>query len=146
MLGSRSHGWGSHKKHRGGGHRGGRGNAGSGKRGDSKKPSIWKTVHQDYGKHGFLKKGQVDVDSTVNFWYFEEKFVRLLSEKKITKVGDHYQCDLSALGFTKLLGTGTLSHKIHFIVEKCPERVVSKAKSMGCQVTVGKASVSVDEK
>ena len=42
QRGSKTHGWGAMKKHRGAGHRGGRGAAGSGKRGDAKKPSIWR--------------------------------------------------------------------------------------------------------
>ncbi len=37
QRGTKTHGYGSMKKHRGAGHRGGRGNAGSGKRGDKKR-------------------------------------------------------------------------------------------------------------
>jgi large subunit ribosomal protein L15 len=40
QRGSKTHGWGSMKKHRGAGNRGGRGKAGTGKRGDQKKPTI----------------------------------------------------------------------------------------------------------
>ena len=54
QRGSKTHGWGSMKKHRGAGNRGGRGRAGSGKRGDAKKPSYQKKAY--LGGHGFKSK------------------------------------------------------------------------------------------
>ena len=53
QRGSKTHGWGSKKKHRGAGNRGGKGNAGSGKRADQKKPSFWKSKDWKYGIYGF---------------------------------------------------------------------------------------------
>jgi len=61
QRGSKTHGWGAMKKHRGAGNRGGRGMAGTGKRGDAKKPSIQKNKKY-FGKYGFksLKKRKIE--------------------------------------------------------------------------------------
>ena len=57
QRGSKTHGWGSMKKHRGAGNRGGRGKAGTGKRADTKKPTIINLFGAKgyFGKKGFLQ-------------------------------------------------------------------------------------------
>ena len=57
MRGTKTHGWGSKKKHRGAGNRGGRGMAGAGKRAEHKKTLILKKYTNAY----FGKKGSFSI-------------------------------------------------------------------------------------
>src|SRR3989338_7387915 len=88
QRGSKTHGWGAKKKHRGQGNRGGRGMAGTGKRADSKKPSIWK---EDYfGKHGFVSKTPKIKINAVNVNFIEQHIGKFLSDNLVKKEGDFY--------------------------------------------------------
>ena len=91
QRGSKTHGWGAKKKHRGAGNRGGRGMAGSGKRAGQKKPTILTTYGNSYfGKHGFHRPQ------------------KLLSEIKTINIEDlgkfkEDKINLTGLGYNKLL-------------------------------------------
>jgi large subunit ribosomal protein L15 len=78
QRGSKTHGWGAMKKHRGAGNRGGRGRAGTGKKGDAKKPNIWKNKKY-FGKAGFKKKGMAKKINYVNLIYLDQHADELIS-------------------------------------------------------------------
>ncbi len=131
--GSKTHGWGSMKKHRGAGNRGGRGMAGTGKRGDAKKPSIWKNKKY-FGKYGFHKPGVVKKVVPVNLSYFEEKADELVANKLITKEADRYVIDAAKLGFNKVLGCVKLTKKFKIVSESFSKKAVEKIKAAGGEV------------
>jgi len=97
MRASRTHGYGSHKKHRGAGSRGGRGMAGSKKH---KKTWIMKYKPGHLGKQGFKSLQQR----------------KLVSGKKAINVRDlaklsagKKELDVTQLGYDKVLGGGSIS-------------------------------------
>ena len=104
QRGSKTHGWGAMKKHRGAGHRGGRGAAGSGKRGDAKKPSIWRNTEYA-GKKGFTSHS-TSTESPITLAHLENHKKTLIAEGIIIVNGNQHTVDLTKAGYTKLLGTG----------------------------------------
>ena len=136
QKGSKTHGWGSMKKHRGKGNKGGAGMAGTGKRGDANKPSIW---HKKYfGKHGFTRKRKRVIVNTINLKEIEQKLESWINSKKISKEGDAYKIDLKALGFDKLLSEGKLSSKLNIEVDQASKKAVEKVSGAGGSVSVKK--------
>jgi large subunit ribosomal protein L15 len=149
---SKTHGWGSKKKHRGAGNRGGRGNAGSGKRGDQKKPAYWnpnKPVDQKrgksyFGKHGFFSVTGKDVKA-LNVRYLDTQVVAWAAEKKVSKSGDVFIVDLKALGYGKLLGTGKITKKIKVTVAAATPSAIEKVNAAGGSITLTKAAEESEE-
>ena len=133
QRGSKTHGWGSMKKHRGAGSRGGRGMAGSGKRSDSKKPSNWKEKY--FGKHGFKSKKQGIKIKALNLLDIENRLNSLLKEKIIEKENDFYDIDAEKLGFNKLLSKGNVSNKFRIKVMYASKNAIEKVKAAGGNVT-----------
>jgi len=129
--GSKTHGWGSMKKHRGAGNRGGRGMAGSGKRGDATKPSIWKDKKY-FGRYGF--KGLSDKVKGINLLDIELGFNKLLSLKKITEKEGVFDINLTKLGYDKLLGKGKVTRKYNINVKSASAKAVDKVKKAGGNV------------
>ena len=106
QRGSKTHGWGAMKKHRGAGNRGGRGMAGSGKRADQMKTWIIKKYGLDnyFGKHGFnIPKKIKQIDNTIN----------------IKDLPNKDEINLTEMGYTKLLSKGNINKKIKVIVKSC---------------------------
>ncbi|MEM4756303.1 MAG: uL15m family ribosomal protein [Candidatus Woesearchaeota archaeon] len=133
LRGSKTHGWGAMKKHRGAGHRGGRGNAGSGKRGDAKKPSYWKNEK----KKGFVSVNQKKrALPAINLSTLDRLLPTLLSEKKVRVEQGFYVVDLSSLGYGKLLGSGNTTHKYKITVMSASKRGIEKVKAQGGDVVV----------
>jgi len=133
LRGSKTHGWGSMKKHRGAGNRGGRGRAGSGKRGDANKPSNWKN-NKYFGKHGFKKKGLKEEIKAINILYLEDNFDNLLKKKIISKENDSYTIDISKLGCNKLLASGKVTRKFKITVKYASNNALKKIKEKGGEV------------
>lgn len=132
--GSQTHGGGAKKKRRGAGHRGGRGNAGSGKRADQKKPSNW---DEDYfGKSGFTSKSRRAKDFVVNINLLEEMVPSLLEQNLAVKQGDVVVVDLETVGYTKLLGDGSLKTKLKITVPYASAGAIEKIKQAGGEVSV----------
>jgi len=136
LRGSKTHGWGAKKKHRGAGNRGGRGMAGSGKRADSKKPSLWKERY--FGKIGFKKKGVKKHIKITSIVYLEENLNKLLSKKLVKKENDVYIVDIASLGFNKLLGDGKVTKKFKITAEYASDNAVEKIKKAGGEVVLTK--------
>ncbi len=130
MRGSKTHGWGSKKKHRGAGNRGGRGMAGTGKRAGQKKPSILKQYGSTYfGKKGFVKPNRVE-EKTINLDYIEKHLDELTAKGLIIKENNHYIIDIRKLGYDKLLGKGRIKNK-YKVTGKTSQRAAERIKKAG---------------
>lgn len=136
QRGSKTHGYGSMKKHRGAGHRGGKGNAGTGKRAGTKKPTLWNIHKGTYlGKRGFNpNKGRKVKTKTTNIFYLEEQTDKWL-KKGIAKVEkDIYIIDLKKIGYTKLLGEGQVTKKYRIIIGNFSKKAEEKIKKAGGEI------------
>ncbi len=134
MRGAKTtHGYGSKKKHRGAGHRGGVGMAGTGKRADQKKPSILKEFgNAYYGKHGFHRPSKViDKLKGINLGQIDLHFDNYLAQNFVIKEGNTYMLDVAALGYQKVLGTGSLTHKVKIKARAFSASAVEKITAAG---------------
>jgi len=106
----RGSGYGSHKKHRGGGSRGGRGLAGLHKH---KRMTSIKYMPEHFGKRGFKRPQKVMRElRTINLKDLDSRVDELLKDKKIKKEKTGIKINLSELGYDKLLGSGRVKHKL----------------------------------
>jgi len=106
----RGSGYGSHKKHRGGGSRGGRGLAGLHKH---KRMTAIKYMPDHFGKRGFKRPQKVLKEvKTINLKDLDSMVEALLNEKKIKEDKQGIKINLSELGYDKLLGTGQVKHRL----------------------------------
>lgn len=133
QRGSKTHGWGAKKKHRGKGHQGGAGMAGTGKRADSKKPSIWKNAHY-FGKYGFVSKTQKIKINAVNISHIEQHLNIFLINNKIKKENEFYTVNLEGLGYNKLLGDGQVNLKFRIKTPYASALAIKKVKKAGGEV------------
>jgi len=125
-LGHRTRGYGSQKKHRGGGSRGGRGMAGLHKH---KIMRMVKYMPEHYGKEGFRSLGCKY--KIINIKQLDQLIEKMIEEKKIQKEKDTYIVKLDELGYDKLLGTGKLNHKIIIEAKSFSESARNKIEEMG---------------
>lgn len=130
--GTRRHGYGDKKRHRGAGHRGGRGNAGSGKMGDCKSPTFAR-IPDYFGKHGFISKTRMIVNP-VNVGYFDTHVDSLVKSGEIEKKAEVYYINCSKIGYTKLLSKGPVTHKFEITVDIAAPNAVSKVEAAGGKV------------
>ena len=133
LRGSKTHGYGSKKKHRGHGHRGGSGLGGTGKKGDAKKPSFWKDVDY-FGKNGFTSKSRVKTNA-VTLQYLDENAEKIGKENK-----GIYEINGKGLGFNKILGTGKATKKMNIICDSATKSAIEKIQQAGGSVTLTKKS------
>lgn len=133
QRGSKTHGWGAMKKHRGKGHQGGAGMAGTGKRADTKKPSIWKDKHY-FGKHGFVSKTPKVKINPVNVSYIEQHMGKFVSSGLAKKEQDSYSLELKKIGFNKLLGDGKISMKLRVTAPYASKTAIEKVKEAGGEI------------
>lgn len=120
LRGSKTHGWGAMKKHRGAGNRGGRGMAGTGKRADQKKPSILK----EYGNSYFGKRG----------FNIPPKIKKIKKVINILELPDRDNINLTELGYDKLLGKGEVTKKLKITVLYCSKKAKEKIEAKGGEV------------
>ena len=126
LRGSRTYGYGSHKKHRGGGSRGGRGMAGT-----KKHKKTWMLRHMPghLGKRGFkslVQRKLIPVKRAVNVRDLE----RLAAGEK--------ELDVSKHGYGRVLGGGSvriaLSVKAGYFTESARQKI---EKAKGKAVALG---------
>lgn len=133
--GKKAAGYGSHKKHRGGGSRGGRGLAGLHKH---KVMTMIKFMPDHFGKRGFRRPKVVTKNvRTINLDELDYKIEELLKEKKVKKEGNFIKVNLSDLGYDKLLGNGKVKHKLIIEGKSFSKQAIKKLEESG-----GKAVVS----
>lgn len=135
MRGSKTHGWGAMKKHRGAGSRGGRGMAGSGKRADTKKPTIIKKygLQSYFGKHGFRIPPRIKkIQKAINISYLEQNI------NKSKKENDFFIVDLKKLGFDKLLSKGKPTKKFKISLNAISKKAKIKIEKAGGEIILPK--------
>ncbi len=129
LRGSRTYGWGSHKKHRGHGNKGGSGMGGTGKRADAKKPSVW-NIPDYFGKIGFKKKGMVIKYTPINLSQVDLYIDTWVKQGKAKAGNGVYTIDLNTIGYNKLLGSGQIRKKIMITVTYASPSAVSKVEGL----------------
>lgn len=128
QRGTKTHGWGAMKKHRGHGNRGGSGMGGTGKKGDAKKPSIWKNTEY-FGRHGFKSKS-MKVIKAVTLQYLDENAEKLSGSAKAPFV-----IELAKHKFNKVLGTGKVTKKLNVTCDYFTPSAIEKIESAGGSFT-----------
>lgn len=127
LRGSRTHGWGRVGQHRKAGGRGGRGKAGGHKH-------FWSYVVKydpdRFGKFGFRRPVRPYVRPITLAQVSEMVYKGNFDVDKNGKV----IVDLKSMGFTKLLGSGTISKPVCIIVPKATEKAVEKVAEVGGEV------------
>jgi len=127
--GSRTHGKGSQKRHRGAGSRGGRGEAGN-----------WK--HEKFplkkqGKYGFKRPESVQEEKAVlNVGQIDESIDVLVDDGVAEEEGEGYTIDLASLGVDKLLGSGQVYNELRLTVNEATDSAVNKVEEAGGAVNV----------
>lgn len=120
LRGSKTHGWGAMKKHRGAGNRGGRGKAGTGKRADTKKP----TIINLFGARGYFgKKGFKRPQKTIK----PKSTINLEQLNKLEKA----DINLTEKNIDKLLGKGKITKKFNIIVKQFSKKAKEKIEKLG---------------
>ena len=131
MRASRTHGWGSPKKHRGSGSRGGVGNAGRGKKGQQMM-TLMHNIGFKLGKSGFVKPpSTVWVDKTINIGLIDSSIQKFLDSKIAKKAKDAVEINVSSLGCTKVLGSGKVTTKLIVIAKKFSSSAKAKIEAAG---------------
>lgn len=135
--GSRTHGWGAGKKHRGAGHRGGRGRAGVGKRGGQKVTAYLARGIKPIGRRGIrISRREVKVKpNPINLKDIEQRLDAWIARKQATKEGDVFVVDLKKLGYTRVLGEGKLTKKLKLICGKFSASAKKKIEEAGGSIT-----------
>jgi len=107
FRGKRTYGYGSHKKHRGGGSRGGRGKAGLHKH---KWSYTVKYAPEHFGKRGFKRPAAVVKEiKAINLKKIDQTVEKLLEQKIAEKENDKIKINVLKLGYEKVLGSGKLT-------------------------------------
>jgi large subunit ribosomal protein L15 len=121
MRGSKTHGYGSKKKHRGSGSRGGKGQAGQFKH--------KKTFFKRWGKA-----------KQPRFKSLEEKNVRLkeraINIGDLVKLTDKSEIDASEFGYGKVLSEGALDRAVTVKAKKFSERAKEKIEKAGGKAVI----------
>jgi large subunit ribosomal protein L15 len=133
FRGHRAQGYGSHKKHRGGGSRGGRGKAGMHKH---KWSYTVKYEPDHFGKYGFKPQGTVIKIEAINLKQIDKQAEKLLQEKLAAKEGELIRIDVTKLGYGKVLGGGQLRNKLIIEARSFSEEAKRKIEETGGQAIV----------
>ncbi|MEK6852712.1 MAG: uL15 family ribosomal protein [Nanoarchaeota archaeon] len=136
MLGRKTFGYGSRKKHKGAGGRGGRGMAGTGKRADHRKSWVLANIGPSYyGKRGFVPIRKKEIKA-INLSEVQEKLEKFLKLGIAKKNDGGIEVDLSKAGYNKLLGAGNLHVK-----EKLFVKVQGASRNAERKITEGGGKV-----
>lgn len=119
MRGSRSCGYGSHKKHRGAGSRGGRGKSGRFKH---KKSWVIRFEPDYFGKRGFTVPPEVKK---------EVRIINLRDIDNLAKKLKKTEIDLGELGYDKVLSKGKLTQPLTIKAKKFVEKAKKKIEDVG---------------
>lgn len=139
QRGSRSHGYGVIKDHKGKGMSGGAGKAGlfSHRWLQAIKEAKKERRKNITGKYGFIRPQQyLKKDPVINVSHLNASIDTLVKEGKATKDGDSYVINLSEFGIKKLLAQGEITKSINITVETATENAISKVEAAGGSVTL----------
>lgn len=145
--GSRTHGWGAGKKHRGAGNRGGRGRAGMGKRGQQKKilplsqgkKPVGQIANNNRGMSVVLER--VKKSNVLNLVDLQNNMEKWTAEGKAEKTKTGYSINLEKIGYTKLLSQGEVTFKLNIKINSASEKAKEKLEAAG-----GKIEIRVSKK
>jgi len=129
LRGSRTHGYGSHKKHRGGGSRGGRGRAGMHKH---KWTYTVKYEPEHFGKKGFVRPRKVvKKPKAINLKELDKLAEKLLEKGLAEKEGEKIKINVLRLGYEKVLGNGKLTKPLIVEARIFSEKAIKKLEEAG---------------
>jgi large subunit ribosomal protein L15 len=121
MRGSKTNGYGSKKKHRGGGSKGGKGNAGATKH--------KKTFFKRWGKH-----------KEPRFKSLEHRGIRTMEKAinigDLVKLSDKSEIDAAHFGYGKVLSEGFLDRAVTIKAKSFSERAKAKIEAAGGKAVV----------
>jgi large subunit ribosomal protein L15 len=117
MRGSRTHGYGAGKKHRGKGSKGGKGYAGSTKH---RRSYIYKYEPEHFGHKGFYSLKS------------KSKTIGVGSLEKMA--GGKSEIDLTSMGYDKLLSNGAISKPLVVKIGKFSKKAKEKVEAAGGQI------------
>jgi large subunit ribosomal protein L15 len=126
QRGTRTHGWGAQKKHRGTGHIGGHGESNIGKRGGARKTRYLAKGVKPYGRRGMSKAQKGPSDNVINLATIYDKLDSWVKQGKAKKEKDTYVINLTELGYDKLLSGGKVKQKLNITVAKVSEKAKQK--------------------
>jgi large subunit ribosomal protein L15 len=130
MRGSGGCGYGSKKKHRGKGSKGGKGYAGSHKH-HYIRTMINEPEH--FGKHGFTSLKKL------------KKEAKIINVGDLEKLSDKAEINLGEMGFTKLLGKGSVSKSLVITVPDFSKEAKEKIEKAGGQIISDKPQQDFEE-
>lgn len=135
QRGSRTHGYGSSKKHRGAGSRGGRGRAGLGKKSKHKKVTA---VREGALKNkGFKRPQKVQThEEGINLMQIDQQIEQFVEDGSAEKDGDSYVFNAQEAGFDKVLGKGRLTKNIDIHAERFSSKAEEKLAENGNEAVV----------
>ncbi len=136
LRASRTHGWGSPKKHRGAGSRGGVGNAGAGKKGQQNMT----TKHNQglrIGNYGFKKPpATLNNPRTINLDDIEKHIEKYVAKSIAKQEKGITQIDAGKLGCDKVLARGRLTKKLKITAKEFSKSAIEKIKKAGGEAIV----------
>jgi large subunit ribosomal protein L15 len=137
LRGSRTHGWGFGKRHRGKGSKAYTG-GGVGKRGAHHETFFLSKGIEPIGKHGIqvLPRAAKVRIIIMNVRDIEEHLAEFEQKKIAEKKADTYFVDLTKLGFVKVLSEGIASKKLNIICSSYSVKAKEKVMKAGGSVTV----------
>lgn len=127
-----SPGYGSHKKHRGGGSKGGKGMSGLHKH---KIHTMIKYMPDHFGRKGLRATIKKDV-KTISLRELDSMIEELVKNKRAQKEGDSIKINLTELGYDKLLGNGQASHKLIVSGKHFSKQAIRKLEESGGQTII----------
>ncbi len=127
MRGSKTHGYGSKKKHRGKGSKGGKGFAGSK---DHKKQKVLMLDPEHFGKRGFKRGFYPNIKRKRE----REKVITLRELDKIAEEGK--EINLIELGYKKVISKGTITKPVKIKVAQITENAKAKIEAVGGTVEI----------
>lgn len=133
LRASRTHGWGRSGQHRDSGMQGGHGNAGW-------KRHRWSSVIRygwEIGTKGFVPVN-TRPGKAINVGDLDLGLETLVSEGKTKQAGNRIEIDLGQIGYTKLLGSGTVRQPLRIIVAQCSEKAANKISQAGGEIILPK--------
>ncbi len=130
QRGSRTHGWGAGKKHRGSGHRGGVGLSGSGKRGQHS-VLLRHAQGRFLGKRGIRQRHAKRIQYGLSLSKVEQNLDNWLARGLVKKERDIYIIDAKSLGADKITSAGKLTKKMKITASAFSKSAEEKIKQAG---------------
>jgi len=135
--GSRTHGWGFGKRHRGKGNKPYR-SGGVGKRGAHRETFFLSQGIQPIGKHGMSVTPRIAQapQREINLKDIGENLQKWAKQGLVEEKSGVYSLDLGKLGVTKLLSEGFVDKKLQITCKSCSAKAKEKVEAAGGSVVL----------